>query len=311
MRANTVASVVGASAHLPARRYPTMRTTSTSKVAAPAEDFSTGEGLRRLLTRLHQQGSSAWKRDPIAADLMAFTANKYAALARKHGLDPWEAASAAFEVMRAKATRQAKDPWAVVTRGVQVTCIAEERGQGLLCSTNQARRPQFSALHDPERISDRENPLSDYHPAFRVTDHVDIDDEPEADDVHDELSSASSARAAIADAVRLFTLLDWPEDVARLAIDRVCEATERAGSRASAYESLRRDKHALVLLDLPAHSWSALLRAMLGNTHPALQATAAGRGVLLRLLLGETLQSLLHDEDLVFQIALAAPGLRR
>ncbi|WP_306408814.1 hypothetical protein [Leucobacter sp. UCD-THU] len=62
-----------------------------------------------------------------------------------------------------------------------------------------------------------------------------------------------------------------------------------------------------MLLDLPVPSWSALLRAILGNTHPALQATSAGRGVLLRLLLGETVHSLLHDEDLVFQIALAAP----
>lgn len=296
---------VGTGVHLLARRFPTMITATQN---AASEDYTSSEGLRRVLKRLHQQGPGAWQRDPVAADLMSFAAEKYAALARKHGLDPWEAASAAFDVMRLRSTRLANDPWAVVTRGVQVTCIAEERGQGLLCSTNKARRPHISELHDPERISDRETPLSDYHPSFRTTDHFEFEEEPVNDEQQTETSVArASARTAVADAVRLFTLLDWPEDVATLAIDRVCETTERAGSRASVYEALRRDKHALVLLDLPAASWSALLRAILGNTHPVLQATSAGRGVLLRLLLGETVHSLLHDEDLVFQIALAAP----
>lgn len=305
MRTDTSDRFVGTSVHLPARRFATMTTTTKNSTS---EDYTSSEGLRRVLMRLHQRGPGAWQRDPVAADLMSFAAEKYAALARKHGLDPWEAASAAFDVMRLRSTRHANDPWAVVTRGVQVTCIAEERGQGLLCSTNKARRPHISELHDPERISDRETPLSDYHPSFRITDRFEFEEEPEQEEQLTETSAArASARTAVADAVRLFTLLDWPSDVAKLAIDRVCEATERAGSRASAYEALRRDKHALVLLDLPAPSWAALLRAILGNTHPALQATSAGRGVLLRLLLGETLHSLLHDEDLVFQIALAAP----
>ena len=308
MPASSLPLTMGPRVHLSVRRYFTMITTPTRK---SAEHFTTSEGLRRVLTRLHQQGAGAWERDPVAAELMRFAANKYAALARKHGLDPWEAASAAFEVMRAGATRRAQDPWAVVTRGVQITCIAEERGQGLLCSTNKARRPQFSALHDPERISDRENPLSDYHPAFRVTDNIEVDDVPEPGRAYEPFPAESSARAAISDAVRLFTLLDWPEAVAKLAIDRVCEATEKAGSRASAYELLRRDKHALLLLDLPVHSWSALLLVILGNTNSTLQATGAGRGILMRLLMGETLYSLLHDEDLVLQIALAAPRRRR
>ena len=34
----------------------------------------------------------------------------------------------------------ADDPWAVITRAVQVSLIAEERAAGLLCSTAQARR---------------------------------------------------------------------------------------------------------------------------------------------------------------------------
>ncbi|HLR95097.1 MAG TPA: hypothetical protein VK053_11265, partial [Jiangellaceae bacterium] len=134
------------------------------------EDFTRSEGLRALLNRLHEGGPGAWQSDPVAVDLMAYAADKYGALARKHGLDPCEAASAAFDVMRTKAARTANDPWGVVTHAVRITCIAEERGQGLLCSTHQARRPHISAFHDPERLSDRENPLSDYHEAFHTTD---------------------------------------------------------------------------------------------------------------------------------------------
>lgn len=55
-----------------------------------------------------------------------------------------------------------------MTRAVQVTLIAEERANGLLCSTHQARRPQVSAHHDAERFSDRDVALIDYHPAFHV-----------------------------------------------------------------------------------------------------------------------------------------------
>ena len=47
------------------------------------EDFTTGEGLRALLHRLHNGGEDAWVNDPVARDLMEFAAEKYKALARK------------------------------------------------------------------------------------------------------------------------------------------------------------------------------------------------------------------------------------
>jgi hypothetical protein len=53
-----------------------------------------------------------------------------------------------------------------------------------------------------------------------------------------------------------------------------------------------------------------LLRALLGNPHPAYAATSAGKGVLLRLLIGETLPVLLRDDDLVLSLSLAAPRRR-
>ncbi|MFP3366826.1 hypothetical protein R0J93_24600, partial [Pseudoalteromonas sp. SIMBA_148] len=71
---------------------------------------------------------------------------------------------------------------------------------------------------------------------------------------------------------------------------------------------MRRDQHALALLDLPAPSWYRLLRIVLGTQDTAHVGTNAGRGVLLRLLIGEPLTHLLADEDLVLAVSLAEPG---
>ena len=268
--------------------------------------FEDSEALRALLNRLHDAGRGAWRDDPEAGALMRHAADKYAALARKHGLDPWEAASAAFEAMRGAATRRAEDPWAVVTRAVQVTCIGEERGNGLLCSVHQARRPRYSAFHDAERFSDRENPLPDYHPAF----HVD----PFADDDAEEPASSepvTTVASAVEDTITLFSRLGWEPETARAAVEYVTARLGEAPSRASAFEGLRRDRQARALLDLPGASWTALLRIVLGTPDPAFARTNAGRGVLLRLLIGEPLRALLMDDDLVLAAGLAAPGIEQ
>ena len=271
--------------------------------------FQSSAGLRALLHRLHHAGPRAWEDDAEAGELMAFTAEKYAALARKHGLDRWEAASAAFDVMRSRSAREAADPWAVVTHAVRITCIAEERAQGLLCSVHQARRPHISAFHDPERFSDRENPLADYHPAFHTTDH----DHEGADDTEDVAAGSvvTATRTAVEDAIELFVLLDWHPRTARAGIEHICVALTRASTRQAAYEALRRDKHARALLDIPGESWMAMLKALLGHPDAAYAATNVGRGVLLRLLIGQSLPMLLRDEDLVVLIAFTAPGRSR
>ena len=74
-----------------------------------------------------------------------------------------------------------------------------------------------------------------------------------------------------------------------------------------AWESLRRDVHGRTLLDLSSTSWNGLLRAVLGNPEPEVARTTAGRGILLRLLIGEPLRSLLTDDDLVLAVSLSAP----
>lgn len=278
--------------------------TATSR--SRRERFEDSEALRALLNRLHEAGRGAWRSDPEAAALMEHAANKYAALARKHGLDPWEAASAAFEAMRGAATRRADDPWAVVTRAVQVTCTAEERGNGLLCSVHQARRPKYSVFHDAERFSDRENPLPDYHPAFCFDPFTDTDD---LDDERPVRERAMNVTAAIEDTIAFLTWVGWDPATARAAVEYITTRLAGSVSRASAFQVLRRDRQARALLDLPGASWTALLRIVLGNPDPTLAHTNAGRGMLTRLLIGQPLRALLIDDDLVIAAGFAAPRL--
>ncbi|WP_105034234.1 hypothetical protein [Cryobacterium aureum] len=259
--------------------------------------FRESEGLRKLLARLQADGGGSWRTDPEAAELMQFTAQRYAGLARKHRLDPWEAAAAAYDAMRAPSTLRADDPWAMVTRAVQVTCIAEERAQGLLCSVHQARRPKTSAFHDAERFSDREHALTDYHPAFRIN----------PADAQTETAPLVQVKAAVEDAIMLFTLLDWPADHARTCVEYICGRLADATSRESAFELLRRDYAARARLDVSQRAWMAMLRTLLGCGNPLLAHTAAGHGILLRLLVGEPLRSLFRDDDLVADIVVNAP----
>ena len=271
--------------------------------------FENSERLRELLTRLNTAGPDAWRTDPEAAALMQHAAQKYGALARKHDLDPWEAATAAFEAMRTASVRRADDPWAVVTRAVQITCIAENRANGLLCSVHQARRPRYSSFHDAERFSDRENPLTDYHPAFRAEPFA--NDDGDGDDDRGEVSGSTGVESAVEDTIALLCWYGWEPEVARAAVECICARLAESASRAGAYEALRRDRHARALLDLPAPSWYRLLRIILGTPDLHLAGTNAGRGVLLRLLIGDSLRHLLNDADLKVAIKIAAPGVMR
>ena len=42
-----------------------------AEAAEAGEDFTTGEGLRALLNRLHEAGEGTWASDPLARELMA------------------------------------------------------------------------------------------------------------------------------------------------------------------------------------------------------------------------------------------------
>lgn len=265
--------------------------------------FTDSEVLRATLHRLHSAGEQSWRDDPEAAELMRYAMDKYGALARKHHLEPEEAAVAAFEVMRTRAARDACDPWAVVTRAVQVTLIAEERANGLLCSTHQARRPQVSAYHDAERFSDRDVALIDYHPAFRdnlmtaLADGLNEDNEP------------TNAFFVLDDTVEVFIELGWPTEIARNGVEYICNRLGRADNRQAAFEALRRDRHPLALLDIDQSAWLSMLRAVLGNQSSVRAKTNAGRGVLLLLLIGYDVDDVLDMPEIARTIVAAADAL--
>lgn len=262
-------------------------------------DFTTTEGLRLMLVRLRYR-SDGWSHDPEASDLMSYAMEKYGALARKYGYEPVEAAIAAFDAMHTRAVRVADDPWAVVTRAVELTLVYDQRADGLLCSNQQARREVDIERRDAERFSDREGELVDFHPAFAIPapqDAIDFDADA------DEGDEPTNAWVAVDDAVAVFVALRWPEEVARTAIEYICTRLLRAGNRHTAFEALRRDRHAQALLDVDQRAWLVFLRVILGNQHPDRRQTSAGRGMLLRLLIGDDPEALLQDRALVAEIA--------
>lgn len=261
--------------------------------------FETPEGLRALLLRLHESGPGAWQGDREAADLMRYTAERYRRLARKHNLDPWHIASAAFEVMLAPSTRNAGNPWAVVTRAVQITCGVEARAAGLLVATSKARRtPRIAGFHDAVRFADREG-LADYHPAFAVAPD---DDDPESGE------DDGPVAAVLSEVVGLFVLEGWDAALVADCVEHVAYRLADLSSRSRAVEVLRRDRTVPVVLGLPPRSWTALLRIVLG--HPAAKhtGTPTGDGILLRLLNGEPPNSLRDDNALTDAIRAARPN---
>jgi hypothetical protein len=261
--------------------------------------FETAEGLRRLLVRLRVSGPRAWETDDEARELMLFAARKYEALSRKHHCDASAGAAAAFEAMRTYAVRTADDPWAVVTRAVKVRLIAEERADALMCSVDQARRPEFSSRRDVRRFSDSEAELENFLPALAV-ETVDDDDAP-----------PTGALEAIERAIDLFTALGWPRDTATCALDYIAARLVETGCRPVTHTALRRDQSARALLDIDQGAWVTLLRVVLGNPNPDEAHTSEGHGLLLRLLIGHPVAELLDDDRLVFEISRTAPRARR
>lgn len=265
--------------------------------------YESAEGLRHLLNRLDEAGAEAWAADAEAEQLMTYTIQKYRSLALKHHCQPEDSATAAFEAMRTGAVRRARDPWAVVTRAVQVTMIAEERANGLLCSPAQARRTHVSCNHDARRFSDSDADLLEFHPALRA------DNTPVAPPPSSELRTG--AFEAVEQAIALFVALGWPLNLATCALDYIAARLIECGSRGTTHAMLRRDESARALLDLDRTAWATLLRLTLGAQRPALKCTYAGHGILLQLLIGDSILDLLTDDDLIVEISQTAPRVVR
>ncbi len=80
------------------------------------------------------------------------------------------------------------------------------------------------------------------------------------------------------------------------------------GSIPAAYESLRRDTAIRAQLDLDRAAWAGLLGVLLGSRPQPGRPTR--KGVLARLLLGETVRDLLDDNRLVRSILACRPRSR-
>ena len=62
-----------------------MTTTTTTATDPAGEDYTSSEGLRALLNRLHHAGPGAWEHDPVAAELMTM---------RRRSIRRWRASTA-------------------------------------------------------------------------------------------------------------------------------------------------------------------------------------------------------------------------
>ncbi len=271
-----------------------------ASAGSASHGFESPERLRALLIRLHESGPGAWRVDREAAELMRYTTARYRRLAHKHGLDPWEIASAAFEVMLAASTRKARNPWAVVTRAVQITCGVEIRAAGMLVSSGKVRHmSRIAGFHDAIRFAEREH-LADYHPAFSVNCVTDDEDDPDdADRVR--------VAAALSAIVELFVSTGWDAVLVADCVEHVAYRLADLTSRANAVEVLRRDRATPERLGIPSRSWTALLRIVLGHPDRKHAGTPTGDGILLRLLGEEPLDSLRCDTGLLAAIWAAKP----
>lgn len=298
--------------------------------------FIDSEGLRSLLYRLYGAGPDAWRDDPEVAELMAYTMEKYGALARRHGFEPADAAAAAYEVLRTRPVRKAEDPWAVVTHAVQITMIAEDRAAGMLCSEARVRRADMAEFHDAQRLSDRESSLADYHPAFQAAPAQDIavlvlDAEQEkkqkeakarregnhdvksdmAEEVPGQAEEPPNAFIALDRIVEVLVGFGWPEPTARGALEYIGSRLTMSGSRQAAYERLRRERQPWLQFDLDLEVWGTLLRAVLGSPDPDRAKTITGKGMWWRFLKGHESEQILADPSLRRALVTSARYVRR
>lgn len=258
--------------------------------AAGEPAFVSSSGLRALLNRLSAAGRDAWRADPEAAALLLYARERYAPLARVWHRDPGDAAAAAFLAMVHDGVRRAEDPWAVVTRAVQISLSAENHAERHLTSTEKARRTQHANIEVPVRTAD----YTDTPTAAASTGGPGLAGAEEAE----------PAGSVVADAALLLRVLGWPP-VAEAAVEYVCARLADAGSIPAGYEALRRDAHVRAQLDLDRSAWTGLLRVLLGARPQPGRPTR--RGVLARLLLGETVTDLLEDDHLVRAVLATLP----
>lgn len=267
--------------------FPTPVVSPAARSAAGRPSFASSAGLRALLTRLHRDGPGAWRDDPQASALLAYTIERYAPLSQSWHRDPSEAATAAFLALLHDGVRKASDPWAVLTRAVQISLSAESHAERHLISTARARREQHASRELPLRASE----LADTLPAGPVEPAEEADPDPQT---------------VLTQAMQLLSVLGWPQSMAAPAVQYIATRLADAGSIAAAYEALRRDTAIRGQLDMRRKTWTGLVAVLLGGRPQP--GRPARKGVLARLLLGESVRELLQDTTLVRAVLACHPS---
>ncbi|QAY68773.1 hypothetical protein [Xylanimonas protaetiae] len=271
--------------------------------AATTRDLADRDRLRELLWELSTNPARSWSSDPDAAALMEFCAGKYAALARSYGQSPHDAVVAAFFELRRPRLLEKDDPWGFVTTSVEAALKAAQRGDELLVGERAARHRQPADVHEARRL-DAESwaVLADVLP----TEHT------PAPETGCATRAGQVAPGEVDDAVRaavwVLAATGWDPRTAAVAMDYITDRLTSAGSLDRAHAYLRKDAHALVLLDISQHQWLALLAAVLGTPAPGLNVAATGQGLLMRLILGQPAWDLLRDERLAALLMASDPG---
>ncbi len=244
-------------------------------------DFTSREGLRDLLTQLTRD--HLWRTHPAARALMEYTEQKYLALARSWHRDPADAVYEAFMAMRTPWVIRADDPWAAITRAVELGIAAEVHAERLLTSTDKARRPEHRPDEYPVRAGHYETFF--YHVLAAAT--------PPA-------SPMVAVERVVRSASVFLVTTGWHPRTIETAVEYICHRLTSLASTQSGIDVLRKDDAMRQRLGYSQHDWSGLLRLLLG---PRSKKTVTGTdparlGIFARLLLGDRTEDLLADRAL-------------
>lgn len=257
---------------------------SASAGPSPREhvDFTTSDGLRQILSGFADGGEQSWRSAPVVTALLVFVEEKYAPLARAWHREPGDVLYDAFLALRAPGTARARDPWAVVTRAVELGVAAEAHAERLLTSTDKARRPSMRPDVAPVRSGDYE----EFFYGVLVT------EDPETLRERDERVGTGLVRTASV----FLVMTGWSPRTVEAAVTYVVERLGGLASAESAMDVLRKDAVIRLRLGMSPQGWTGLVRVLLGNTRA--RGDADRFGVLARIVLGATVQELLYDDAL-------------
>jgi len=254
--------------------------------------FASSEGLRTVLTLLDELGPEGWRLVPAAGRLLQYARERYTPVARSWGRPPEDAATAAFLVMRTASVRNADDPWAAVTRGVELHMIFDATAERGMMSAERARRAGNQPQSAPVRAGEHEF-LYDLAAA-------------QQDDGFE--TAGQQVERVVQVACDFLTVAGWEQAQALWVVEYICSRMADLGSQDSALDALRRDDAVRLRLGVTAEAWAALLRTLIG-TRPS--ATSKAKPALLaRVVFGEQLRDLLEDAALVVLAAASVPEER-